>query len=285
MATIPLHLAQRRLDSGSVVSYPDSSPVGAAMQGIGDELAAVAERFRQQKQQQDAFDAEVIGRELNGQIAQAEKEAIQNAPADGRGLHDAMYGQARNGVVKPGLFDKIFDGTVPKMPESERASFIRQKEALRLAGSARMAAQQYARRQDYEQAEWSKAQAAELNAIAQSDPDDTATFEAIRQSGLDFIAKMGSPVARQLAETGWRSNTAKALAQAMLAKDPRRAAEMLGAAPAAQAGGGETTGADSTDLSAKNPNWLASGDDRLADLTPDDRAALARLAGVAVAQN
>lgn len=285
MATIPLQLAQRRLDSGSVVSYPDSSPVGAAMQGFGDELAAVAERFRRQKQQQDAFDAEVIGRELNGQIAQAEKEAIQNAPADGRGLHDAMYGQARNGVVKPGLFDKIFDSTVPKMPESERASFIGQKEAMRLAGSARMAAQQYARRQDYEQAEWSKAQATELNAIAQSDPDDTATFEAIRQGGFDFIAKMGNPVARQLAETGWRSNTAKALAQAMLAKDPKRAAEMLGAAPAAQASGGETTGAEGTDLSAKNPNGPASGDDRLADLTPDDRVALARLAGVSAAQN
>lgn len=71
----------------------------------------------------------------------------------------------------------------------------------------------------------------------------------------------------------------------MLAKDPRRAAEMLGAAPAVQAGDGETTGADGTDLSAKNPNWLASGDDRLADLTPDDRVALARLAGVPVTQN
>ncbi|WP_287299109.1 hypothetical protein, partial [Mesorhizobium sp.] len=92
-------------------------------------------------------------------------------------------------------------------------------------------------------------------------------------------------VARQLAETGWRSNTAKALAHAMLAKDPKRAAEMLGTAPAAQAGGGETTGADGTGLSAENPNGPASGDDRLADLTPDDRVALARLAGVSVTQN
>ncbi|WP_292602556.1 hypothetical protein [Mesorhizobium sp.] len=257
MATIPLQLAQRRLDTGSVVSYPDSSPVGAAMQGLGDELSAVAERFRQQKQQQDAFDAEVIGRELNRQIAEAEKEAIQNAPADGRGLHDAMYGQVdphSNGVVKPGLFDTLFEGIVPKIPESQRANFIRQREALRRSGSARMAAQQYARRQDYEQAEWSKAQAAELNAIAQSNPDDTATFEAIRQSGFDFIAKMGNPVARQLAETGWRSNTAKALAQSMIANDPKRAAEMLGAAPA---------------------------DARLADLTPDERQAFIRQAGAA----
>lgn len=293
MATIPLQLAQRRLETGSVVSYPGGSPVGAAMQGFGDELSAVAERFRQQKQQQDAFDAEVIGRELNGQIAQAEKEAIQKAPADGRGLHDAMYGQLdprTNSVVKPGLFDKIFDGTLPKMPESERANFIRKKEALRLAGSARMAAQQYARRQDYEQTEWSKAQDSYTSAIAQSDPDDTAAFEAIRQSGFDFIAKMGNPVARQAAETAWRSNTAKALAQAMIAKDPGRSVELLGAEPAAKATigaiNGETTGAEGgTDLSAKNPNWSASGDDRLADLRPDNRVALASQAGVSMAQN
>ncbi|WP_287350848.1 hypothetical protein [Mesorhizobium sp.] len=293
MATIPLQLAQRRLDTGSVVSYPDGSPIGAAMQGFGDELSAVAERFRQQKQQQDAFDAEVIGRELNGQIAQAENEAIRNAPADGRGLHDAMYGQVdpRTGqVIKSGLFDTLFDGTLPKVPESERANFIRKKEALRLAGSARMAAQQYARRQDYEQTEWSKAQDSYTTAIAQSDPDDTAAFEAIRQSGFDFIAKMGNAVARQAAETAWRSNTAKALAQARTAKDPGRSVELLGAEPAAKvtigAINGETTGAEGgTDLSAKNPNSPTSGDDRLADLRPDDRAALARLAGASVAQN
>lgn len=289
MATIPLQLAQRRLDTGSVVSYPGGSPVGAAMHGFGDELSAVAERFRQQNEQQDAFDAEVIGRELNGQIAQAEKEAIQKAPADGRGLHDAMYGQVdprTNSVVKPGLFDKIFDSTVPKVPESERANFIRQKEALRLAGSARMAAQQHARRQDYEQTEWSKAQEGYTSIIAQSDPDDTAAFEAIRQSGFDFIAKMGNPVARQAAKIGWRNNTAKALAQAMIAKEPGRAVELLGAVPAAQAGDGETTGAEGdTDLLAKEANSPVSGDDRLSDLTPDDRVALASQAGVSLAQN
>ena len=44
MATIPLQLAQRRLDTGNVVQYPQGSPVGAAMQHFGDELLAVAER-------------------------------------------------------------------------------------------------------------------------------------------------------------------------------------------------------------------------------------------------
>ncbi|MER8503199.1 hypothetical protein [Mesorhizobium sp. M0204] len=234
MATIPLQLAQRRLDTGTVASYPNGSPVGAAMQGFGDELSAIAERFRQQKQQQDAFDAGIIGRELNARIAHAEAVAVQTAPADGGGLHDFMYGQLdprSDGVVKPGLFDQIFDDTVAKVPEGERANFLAQKQALRLAGSARMAAQQHARRQTYEQAEWSKVEQIYTSSIAQSDPNDTETFEAIRQSGLDLIGKMGNPVARQAAEAAWRSNTAKALVQAMIAQDPKRAAGMLGTGP------------------------------------------------------
>ncbi|WP_292242996.1 hypothetical protein [Mesorhizobium sp.] len=186
MATIPLQLAQHRLDTGSVVSYPSGSPVGAAMQGFGDELTAVAERYRQQKEQQEAFDAEIVRRQFDSQIAQAEDEAVQNAPADGSGLHDTMYGQVdpRTGqVIKSGLFDKLFDSTLPKIPESQRANFIRQKEALRTTGSTRVAAQQQARRDEYEQVEWTKVENIYTGSIAQSDPADTGTFEAIRQSG------------------------------------------------------------------------------------------------------
>ncbi|MER9114137.1 hypothetical protein NKH73_27770 [Mesorhizobium sp. M0938] len=204
------------------------------MQGFGDELTAVAERYRQQKEQQDAFDAEIVRRQFDGQIAQAENDATQNAPADGGGLHDTMYGQVdpRTGqVIKSGLFDTLFDGTLPKIPEGQRANFSKQKEILRAAGSARMATRQQARRDEYELAEWSKVDNFYTGSIAQSDPNDTATFEAIRQSGFDFIGKIGNPAARQAAEAAWRSNTAKALVQAMIAQDPKRAAEMLGAEP------------------------------------------------------
>ncbi|CCV07984.1 hypothetical protein MESS2_670002 [Mesorhizobium metallidurans STM 2683] len=140
MATIPLQLAQRRLDTGNVVSYPAGPPVGEAMQNFGDELSAVAERYRQQKEQQEAFDAEIVRRRLNEQVAQAEDEAVQNAPADGRGLHDSMYGQVdpRTGrVVKPGLFDELFDSTLPKVSEGQRANFTgRRKSCARLAPPA-----------------------------------------------------------------------------------------------------------------------------------------------------
>ena len=136
-----------------------------------------------------------------------------------------MYGQVdpRTGqVVQQGLFDTLFDGILQTVPESQRANFMKQKEALRAAGSARMAARQQERRDDYELARWSEVQDASLSAIAQSDPVDTEMFEAIRQDGFDLIAKMGNPLARQAAEAAWRSDTAKALDQAVIARDKAR---------------------------------------------------------------
>ncbi|WP_181175823.1 HNH endonuclease signature motif containing protein [Mesorhizobium sp. B2-3-4] len=230
---IPLSVGQRRLDTGNAPRYPQGSPIGGAMQGFGDELSALAEHYRQMTERQEAFDAELARRKFNGQIAQAEDEATANAPADGAGLHDAMYGlvDPRTGrVVKTGLFDKLFDKFLPTMPESQRANFARQKEPMRAIGSPRMALRQKTRRDDYELAEWTKVDTMSTSAIANSDPNDTANFEAIRQSGSNLIAKIGNPLIRQAAEVAWRTNTAKALVQAMIAKDPKRAAEMLGAA-------------------------------------------------------
>ncbi len=240
---IPLSVGQRRLETGNPVQYPQGSPIGGAMQGFGDHLSALAERYQQMKDQQEAFDAELARRGFDSQIAQAEDEVTANAPADGAGLHDAMYGQVdpRTGrVVKPGLFDTLFGNALPNLPESQRANFARQKEALRAAGSLRMAQRQKTRRDDYELAEWTKVDTISTSAIAKSDPNDTATFEAIRQSGLDLIAKIGNPVARQAAEAAWRTNTAKARMEALIAQDPRRAAEMLSASPVASDGMGET---------------------------------------------
>ncbi|MFK0692084.1 hypothetical protein ACFX5Q_28315 [Mesorhizobium sp. IMUNJ 23033] len=278
MATIPLHVAQRRLDTGNVVSYPEGSPIGRAMQGFGDELSAVAEHYRQMKERQEAFDADLARRRFSGQIAQAEDEVVANAPADGAGLHDTMYGQVdpRTGrVVKPGLFDTLFDDALPNMPESQRAGFAGQKEAMRAVGSARMAVRQQARRDDYEHAEWTKIDNISTSAIAKSDPNNTANFEAIRQSGFDLIAKIGNPLARQAAEVAWRSNTAKALVQAMIAQDPKRAAEMLGGAPAVADGMGETIRVAMGVASSAKESGTAAKGDRVGKLTPDERVAQA----------
>ncbi|WP_181182583.1 hypothetical protein [Mesorhizobium sp. B3-1-9] len=241
---IPLFVGERRLDTGNAVQYPDSSPVGEAMQQFGDRWQAAAERYEQRKAQQQAFDTEIAARRLNGELAQAEAETVANAPADGAGLHEAMYGQVdpyTGQVVKTGLFDTLFGNFLKQAPPELRAGLASRKEALREAGAIRLALQQNQRRKQYEQDQVSEVQTAELRNIAQNDPNDTAAFDASRQAGLDLLAKMDlDPQIRLQAEADWRASTAKARMQALIAQDPRRAAEMLSAGPVASDGMGET---------------------------------------------
>ncbi|QKC96059.1 cell wall hydrolase [Mesorhizobium sp. NZP2298] len=229
---IPLSIAGRRLDTGNAPQYPQGSPIGGAMQGLGDHLAAVAERYQQMKDQQDAFDAEIARRRFNGQIAQAEDEVTANAPADGAGLHEAMYGQVNpydGRVAKTGLFDKLFAAALPGMPESQRAAFASQKEAMRRTGSLRMAARQIQRRKDYEKDQLSRVHAAELNNIVRSDPNDYAAFDAARRRGLDLITKMGlDPQSKAQAEAAWFDRSAKTRFETLIARNPRAALNLLG---------------------------------------------------------
>ncbi|MER9527323.1 hypothetical protein NKI96_27750 [Mesorhizobium sp. M0292] len=158
------------------------------------------------------------------------------------------------------------------MPESQRAAFAGEKENKRVVGAYRMALRQKTKRDDYEKATVDTTLTTNAIAIAKGDPNDTANFEAIRQSGLDLIAKIGNPLARQAAEAAWRTNSAKALVQAMIATDPKRAAEMLGAVPVARspvdAVVGKIIGVESGgNAAAKNPNSSASGVGQFLDST------------------
>lgn len=282
MATIPLQLAQRRLDTDNAVQYPQGSPVGAAMQGFGDEFSTVAERHRQMKEQQEAFDAELARRRFNGQIAQAEDEVAANAPGDGAGLHESMYGQVdpRTGqAVKPGLFDELFDDALPNMPESQRANFARQKEALRAVGGQRMAQRQLQRRQDYEQAQVDTVLQTNAIAIGKANPDDIVTFEAARQDGLDLIDKMGlDPGIRQQKVKDWFGTAAKARFEALIAKDPQRALEMFGVGTPAKSSGGDAV-SDTTQAAGSfvsDSSKMAAGKgDRVGRQTPDEMVAQA----------
>ncbi|BAV46433.1 Uncharacterized protein MLTONO_1530 [Mesorhizobium loti] len=278
---IPLSIAKRRLDTGNAPQYPQGSPIGGAMQGLGDHLSAVAERYQQMKDQQEAFDAELARRRFNGQIAQAEDEVTANAPADGSGLHEAMYGQVdpySGRVVKTGLFDKLFAAALPGMPESQRAAFARQKEALRQTGGLRMAARQLQRRRDYEQAEVDTALKTSAIAIGNANPDDHVTFEAARQQGLDLIDKMGlDPGIRQQKAKDWFGTAAKARFEALIAKDPKRALEMFGAGGLGESSGGDASGASPIAwvLASGSSKAAAATGDRVGKLTPDQRVAQA----------
>ncbi|WP_181169107.1 hypothetical protein [Mesorhizobium sp. B2-4-14] len=241
---IPLSVGQRRRDTGDATAYADAAPAGGTPPPLDGYWQAVAEHYERRQAQQQAFDTEIAARRLDGEIARIEAEAVANAPADGAGLHDAVYGQVNphtGQVVKTGQFDTLFDTSVKQAPPEVGAGLAGRKEALRDAGSTRMAMQQLQRRKQYEQDQWFKVETAELNTIAQSDPNDTVAFDATRQTGLDLLAKMNlDPQIRLQAEAAWRASTAKARMQALIAQDPRRAAEMLSAGPVASDGMGET---------------------------------------------
>lgn len=284
MATIPLQVASRSLDTGNVVQYPGGGEVGRALQGAGNELQGVADHFKAVQDQQAKFDAGVVDDELRARLAETENEAARNAPADGSGIHDSVYGQmdpATGRAVKPGAFDTLFDEYAQKVPESQRANFMASKEAMRLAGSNRLATVQYQSRQVYEQVQLTKSQDTLLNGILQSDPNDAKTFEAFKQNGLDRIASSGmSAIDKEKAAYNWNQSATKGLFQSMLEKDPAfagKARAALGLAPAATpqtAGGAVNTVVDRIigvesggDPNAKNPKSSASGVGQFLDST------------------
>lgn len=270
MARIPLQVAQRSLDTGSVVQYPSGSPVGAALESAGNTLQGVAERFQQKQEQRDRFDATIRENEFTAQLAGLEDEAIRSAPADAGGLHDGVYGEidpVTQRAVKPGSFDQVFDSYLARVPESQRADFAAKREIYRKQGSNRLAEAQYKGEQAYYGVEIQKTQNQITSAIAASDPNDTATFDAFKSQGLNAIDKSGLPaLAKDVARTNWLAKADESLFQAKLAKDPEfasKARAALGLAPPAASSGnvvdriiGVESGGNPT---AKNPGSSATG--------------------------
>lgn len=244
MARIPLTVAQRSLDIGNVVQYPNSTPVGDAIQRAGGMLQGVAERFKAVQDKKDAFDTTLRENEMGAALSALEQDAVKNAPADGSGLHDGVYGQidpTTNTAVKPGSFDKLFDSYLERVPESKKAEFAAMRETYRLRGSNRLATAQYGAQQDYYKVEIQKTQNGIIAGIMESDPNDAATFETFKSNGLDIIEKSGLPALdKEVAKANWEANASETLYKTLLAKDPEFATSArvaLGLAPV-----GETTG-------------------------------------------
>lgn len=238
MATIPLQLAQRRLDTGSVVQYPQGSPVGAAMQGLGDELQQAAALVQQKQAQKAQFDGKIREAEFDADLSSLEDEAVRGAPADGSGLHDSVFGQidpVTQRAVKPGSFDKLYDIYRDRMPESQRADFEAKREFYRKQGSERLATVQYDAEQKYYDVEIAKQQNRTLNSIATANPQDARTIERLKQDGLDFINSSGKPALyKDAARVDWLAKSEEAQFEGRLASDPsfaRTAPAALGLAP------------------------------------------------------
>ncbi|MDX8514925.1 hypothetical protein [Mesorhizobium captivum] len=283
---IPLSVGQRRSDSGNGMQQPDAAPA----RQLDPYWQTVADHYERRMAQQRAFDTEIAARRLDGEIASAEADTVANAPADGTGLHHAMYGEVdphTGRVVLKGRFDALFDNFLKQAPPELRPGLASRKAALREAGSTRMAMQQLQRRSQYEHDQLSAAQAEELDNIARSGPDDTATFDASRHAGLDLIAKMNlNPQIRLQAEAAWRASTTRTRMEALIARDPKRAAAILSAGPVAGDGMGETVrmqlaaGAQSEQAASDEGRFAT---DPRADLSSDDVRRLVNQAHAATA--
>lgn len=152
---IPLSIAQRRRDPDKTQQAPEITPIAGPTRGYAGDVGELTAHYQQRMAQQEAFDTDFIRRHFDGQLAKAEDEAAAKAPADGRGLHDAIYGELdpyTGQVAKPGLFDALFQDILRQVPEGQRADFIRQGSATREARSLRLAARQIQLRDAYEQA-------------------------------------------------------------------------------------------------------------------------------------
>ncbi len=167
MARIPLQTANRSLDTGSVVQYPSGSPIGSALEGAGNQLQAVAQRFQQKQDQKDGFDARLRETEFTASLAGLEDQTVQTAPEDAGGIHDAVVGQIdpSGAVVKPGNFDTLFDQYKARVPASQQADFEAKRESYRLQSSNRMAGAQYAGEQAYYKVQIEKTQTQIVNSI------------------------------------------------------------------------------------------------------------------------
>lgn len=279
MATIPLQVAQRTLDTGNVVQYPGGGEIGRAMQQAGSELTQLADYAQQKQDQMDRFKRIAVENEFDQAVANQSEEFARNAPADGSGIHDGIVGQidpTTGAVVKPGLFDNLATQFRNQVPASQRGYFDATLAAKRLQVSGSAASTQYAQEQKYATLETSKIQDGLLNSILQSDPGDTASYDAYKEKGRAVIeASPLAPLAKQAALDAWDQQAPKALAQAITARDPGKLRAMLGMAPKEATGGnavdvvtGKIIGVESGgNANAKNPNSSASGVGQFLDST------------------
>jgi hypothetical protein len=276
-----LAVASRSLDTGSVVSYPTGSPIGSALESAGDELQAVAVRFQAKQEEMDKFKRITLENEYDQAVQNQSEEFARNAPADGSGIHDGIVGQidpTTGQVAKPGLFDNLAQQFRDRVPASQREHFDANLGAKRLKMSGNAAAVQSSQEQEYAKVETAKIQDGLLNSILQMDPDDSASYEEYKAKGREAIeASPMKPLLKQVALDKWDQTAPKALAQAIMTRDPGKLRSMLGMAPSEAA----TTGGTAIDTvvnkiigvesggnaSAKNPKSSAAGLGQFIDST------------------
>jgi hypothetical protein len=280
MATIPLQVASRSLDTGGVVQYPQGGEIGRAVQDAGSEFSEVAARVQERQDQMDKFKRMTLEDQMDQDVANRSAELARDGAADGAGLHDSIVGQVgeHGQVIKPGLFDDIAKSYRAQMPQSQVGFFEAGLPAKRMALSGRAASAQYEQEQKYATVEVGKIQNGVIADILRlNDPaGDKAGFEALKAKGRQAIlnAPLGA-LAKQSMLNDWDQSSPKALAQAISAQNPGKLRELFGMSPVSADGGNAVDdvtdriiGVESSgNANAKNPRSSASGIGQFLDST------------------
>lgn len=266
MARIPQRIAGQRLDTGSVVRYPDGSPIGQSLQGAGDAGMRVAAHVQQRQAEDDDYQqrqASLLFREqLNIELQKSEDTM---AP-DGKGLADGLAGEGidlESGVAtKPGIFDERAKTALESMTsETAKQRFQQSLPALRLSFYGQAREKEVATRRGFQATQLEGLLGKLQNSINQTDPDNVTEFQSYKEEGKGLILST-SLTANKKNEilANWNKITAKTSWLALHAKDPNRAKAALGITGASENLVDRIVGVESGGAAdAKNPNSSAQG--------------------------
>jgi len=225
MARIPVLSARRNLDAGSPVSYPSGSPVGEALQGLGqsvqragafvqrqneiadNEFEAIAAEAQRQRDAVDAFDANQGFSRLKLATAERLPEIQSAVPASGLGLHDGAVAAFDENSQKflAGVPDGLIKEKMQALVETERMAF-----------SGRLAMAERDQRNGWYRSGLEKSVATGQEQVF----NDPASLDAARDEALRTIDASGLPEAEK---EEWRAKARQGLAISLAEREKRDA--------------------------------------------------------------
>jgi GH24 family phage-related lysozyme (muramidase) len=202
MATIPRIVAQRSLDPGGVVSYPQGDPVGQALEQAGTKGQSLVTHYFDRVAQQERFQSLISFDGFSNELVGETDKAKQTMKPGALGLHDQLLE----------TYDKRSSEWLATIPEGQRPEFearVRAKREQFSVGAARLEKDESDR---FQVDGITKRLDTAKSGVLQTGPEAVAAYqkdveELIDSSTLTPIAKQQAKdkVKADLAETGFLS--------------------------------------------------------------------------------
>jgi len=227
MATIPLTVARRGLETGPTIQYPQGGgPVGQALEGVGREIRSSANQLydviERRNQQKENFKADAAARTFDMRMAEELETRALNMPVDGEGFHDDFM----QNVYAPAKAD--FLASLPERLRSDYETLLGTDGPTTVGWSIKAAGKERDQTYKWFSDELTRNQEQLANAIAQN-PDD---YNAMLQEGMARIEASGLPTAEKMEhKKRWEKLSQISALNSWLATDPQRVIRDLEADP------------------------------------------------------